>query len=121
MHYPFQLMVALGFVMLSVTAWFWFRVLRRRGMEPGRMLLMLIAASSPLGFLAVEAGWMVTEFGRQPWIIYGVMRTSEAVTPREGIGLLLLVFVLVYVVLAASTAFLLLGRRQRAGLAATHA
>ena len=116
MHYPFQLMVALGFVMLSVTAWFWFRVLRRRGMEPGR-----IAASSPLGFLAVEAGWMVTEFGRQPWIIYGVMRTSEAVTPREGIGLLLLVSVLVYVVLAASTAFLLLGRRQRAGQVATHA
>jgi cytochrome d ubiquinol oxidase subunit I len=54
----------------------------------------------------------VTEFGRQPWIIYQVMRTSEAATPREGIGFILLVFILVYIALTAGLAFLLLRERR---------
>lgn len=115
-HYPFQIMVASGFAMLVIAlaafavAWW------RRRFDPGRLLLIGIACMAPLGFVAIEAGWFVTEFGRQPWIIYGLMRTDEAATPREGIWAVFLVFFLVYVALAAGLALLLLreGRRSRA-------
>ena len=52
----------------------------------GRLLRALIC-TAPLGFIAVEAGWVVTEVGRQPWIIYGIMRTSEAVNERVDVAL----------------------------------
>ena len=63
--------------------------------------------SIPLGFIAVEAGWTVTEVGRQPWIIQGIMRTEDAVTPMPGIGWSLLIFAGVYLSLSAMVVFLL--------------
>jgi cytochrome d ubiquinol oxidase subunit I len=57
-----------------------------------------------LGFVAIETGWFVTEFGRQPWVIYRVMRTEAGATPREGIWVLLIIFALVYVVLSVGLA-----------------
>jgi cytochrome d ubiquinol oxidase subunit I len=62
---------------------------------------------APLGFVALEAGWVVTEVGRQPWIVYGVMRTSEALTPVAGVGRLLAGFALLYLGLAVTLVFLL--------------
>jgi cytochrome d ubiquinol oxidase subunit I len=56
----------------------------------------------------MEAGWIVTEVGRQPWIIYGVMRTKEAVTPMPGIAVPFFVFTALYVFLAISVFLLLL-------------
>jgi cytochrome bd ubiquinol oxidase subunit I len=56
----------------------------------------------------IEMGWYVTEFGRQPWIIWHLMRTSEAATPRDGIFFIFMVFFLVYIALAAGLALLLL-------------
>src|SRR5258706_108233 len=67
-------------------------------------------AGPPLGFLAIETGWVVTELGRQPWIIYGVMRTREAVTPMPGLVVPFVIFTGVYIFLAIVVAFLL--RRQ---------
>ena len=64
-------------------------------------------AVSPLGFLAIEAGWVVTEVGRQPWIIYGIMRTSEAVTPMPGLVVPLVLFTVLYIFLAIVVARLL--------------
>ncbi len=107
-HYPFQAMVASGFFMLFVGAWFFAAAWWRKRIDPDRWLLLAVAATTPLGFAAIEAGWFVTEFGRQPWIIWHLMRTSEAATPREGIGFLLLVFFLVYLALTAGLALLLL-------------
>jgi cytochrome d ubiquinol oxidase subunit I len=69
-----------------------------------------LAAAGPLGFLAIETGWVVTEMGRQPWIIYGVMRTHEAVTPMHGLVVPFVTFTLVYIFLAVVVVFLL--RRQ---------
>jgi len=112
-HYPFQVMVAIGFFLLFVAAWFWGTAWRRKRFDPGRLQLLAIAATMPLGFVAIEAGWFVTEFGRQPWIIYQLMRTDEAATPREGIGFVLLLFTLVYVALAAGLALLLLREQRR--------
>jgi cytochrome d ubiquinol oxidase subunit I len=64
-------------------------------------LLTLFSLATPLGFIAVEAGWTVTEVGRQPWIIYGVMRTADAVTPMPGIAYSFYLFTAIYVSLAA--------------------
>lgn len=110
-HYSFQVMVAIGFFMVFVVAWFFGLAWSRKRIDPGRLQLLAVAVTLPLGFIAVNVGWFVTEFGRQPWIIYQVMRTSEAATPREGISFILLVFILVYIALTAALALLL--RRER--------
>jgi len=112
-HYSFQAMVGIGFFMLAVAAWVLGLAWWRKRIDPGRVQLLALAATLPLGFVAIEAGWFVTEFGRQPWIIYQLMRTDEAATPREGIGFILLVFVLIYIALAAGLALLLLREQRR--------
>ena len=70
-------------------------------------LLKLFVAATPLGFIAVEAGWTVTEVGRQPWIIHNVMRTADAVTPMPGIAYSFYLFSAVYVSLAIIVIFML--------------
>ena len=74
----FRIMVGLGFlfVILTVTGW----VLRGK-LETSRFYLWIMLLSIPLPYLAEEAGWIVTEVGRQPWIVFGLMKTSNAVSP----------------------------------------
>jgi cytochrome d ubiquinol oxidase subunit I len=69
--------------------------------------LWLVAACTPLGFVAVEAGWTVTEVGRQPWIIYGVMKTRDALTPMPGLVYTLVASLFIYALLWALTALIL--------------
>jgi cytochrome d ubiquinol oxidase subunit I len=57
--------------------------------------------ATPTGFIALEAGWMVTELGRQPWIIHGVMRTADAVTPVGRLDISLAIITAIYLGLAA--------------------
>src|SRR5256885_16996145 len=66
-----------------------------------------LAVATPLGFIAVEAGWMVTELGRQPWVIYGVLKTADAVTPMPGLMVPFLTFTLLYCFLGVIVAWLL--------------
>ena len=106
-HLAFQAMVGLGtfLALLSlVIAW---RTWRRRPIAGSRGLLRAIAIAGPCGFLAIEAGWTVTEVGRQPWIITGVLRTRDAVTPMPGIALPFALFTLLYIGLAAAVVWLL--------------
>jgi cytochrome d ubiquinol oxidase subunit I len=112
-HVAFQIMVGIGFAILGLVAWYWISSWRvRRGSHqtgfPGTWLLRAVVVAAPLGFLAIEAGWTVTEVGRQPWIIYRVMRTSEAVTPVPNQFVALGGFTLVYLLLALTCAVLLL-------------
>jgi cytochrome d ubiquinol oxidase subunit I len=83
-HYAFDIMVAAGMLILLAAVWYWGVVLFRNGKLP-KSLLRLLVLCFPLGIIAFEAGWMVTEIGRQPWIIYGVMRTKEAVTQNSAL------------------------------------
>ncbi|MDP2949386.1 MAG: cytochrome ubiquinol oxidase subunit I [Chloroflexota bacterium] len=112
-HPFFQVMVGIAFFMLFVVVWFFGLAWWRKRIDPGRLLLLAVAVTVPLGFVAIEAGWFVTEFGRQPWIIYHLMRTADGSTPREGIAWVLMVFALVYVALAAGLALLLLREQRR--------
>jgi cytochrome d ubiquinol oxidase subunit I len=82
--------------------------LLKRQYPVGRKMLLLIASTLPMGFVAIEMGWFVTEFGRQPWILWQIMHVDEAATPQEGVVFLLIVFSLVYVALTAGLLLLLL-------------
>jgi len=110
-HFAFQVMVGLGFFMVGVALWFWsaWWWSRRRAGDwtQHRWLLRALALTTPFGFLALEAGWIVTEVGRQPWIIWGVMRTSAAVTPVANVDLSLAGFVVLYLSLLVALVFLL--------------
>ena len=109
----FRLMVGLGFlfVLLTVVGWF-----KRRNLEasPGYLKIMLYAI--PLPYIALQAGWIVTEVGRQPWIVYGLMRTKDAVSPiaTSQVAISLAAFILVYSALGA-IAFYLIGKQARRG------
>jgi cytochrome d ubiquinol oxidase subunit I len=106
-HLAFQVMVGVGFLLIAVGLWFWWVRWRNPAIER-RWLLRALAACSPLGFLALEAGWFVTELGRQPWTIYHLMRTSEAVTPVVDVPSSLMVFTVLYLGLAVALVVLLL-------------
>jgi cytochrome d ubiquinol oxidase subunit I len=80
LFWTFRLMVAIGFLFLLVMLWA--GVLWRRGrLYTHRPFLVILVAIQPLGFLATEVGWITTEMGRQPWLVYNLMRTSEGISP----------------------------------------
>jgi cytochrome d ubiquinol oxidase subunit I len=104
-HLAFQVMVGCGFALIGLGLWYWWTRWRRP--EEGRALLWAVAAGSPLGFLALQAGWIVTEVGRQPWVVYGIMRTADGVTPVGEVPATLFGFSALYLVLGAALAYLL--------------
>ena len=106
-HTAFQVMVALGTYLALVSLWVFWTWLRRKDMTGSRWRLRAIALGAPMGFLAIEAGWTVTEVGRQPWIIQGVLRTADAVTPMPGLVVPFLLFTLLYCFLGVIVAWLL--------------
>ena len=106
-HFAFQIMVALGTYLALVSLWAGWLAVRRKDLTANRSLLRAIALGGPMGFIAVEAGWTVTEVGRQPWIIQGVFRTAEAVTPMPGLVVPFLLFTLLYCFLGVIVVWLL--------------
>jgi cytochrome d ubiquinol oxidase subunit I len=106
-HTAFQVMVALGTYLALVSLWVAWLALRRRDVCSNRLLLRAIALAAPMGFIAIEAGWTVTEVGRQPWIIQGVLRTADAVTPMPGLVVPFLLFTLLYCFLGVIVVWLL--------------
>ena len=106
-HLSFQLMVGIGTALLAFAAYGGWRVWKRGGLPEQRWFLWAVAASGPAAVIALEAGWTTTEVGRQPWIAQQVMLVSEAVTPRQGIGWLLVGLIVVYSGLAASAVVVL--------------
>ncbi len=114
-HLAVQAMVGLGTLLAAVSiAALWLSWRAGWRVPTGRRFLGAVALSGPLGFLALEAGWLVTEWGRQPFTIWGVMRTSEAVTPVRHLAAPFWIFTAVYVFLAVAVVALL--RRQIAAV-----
>ena len=109
-HIAFQLMVAIGFLLALISLLYLVFSVRWRQLLLTRWWLGLIAFATPLGFIAVEAGWTVTETGRQPWIIYGVMRTKDAVSTMPGLHYSFYVITTVYLLLSFIIIWLM--RRQ---------
>ena len=119
----FLVMVAIATALLALTVWAALIALRRRFLhDSSRMVrrwdraslgrpdvfLRVVSSAAPIGFVAVEAGWIVTEVGRQPWIIHGVLRTKDSVTSAPHLWLTFGAFTAVYAALALGTTVLLL-------------
>jgi cytochrome d ubiquinol oxidase subunit I len=106
-HYAFQVMIGAGTLMALLAAWAALLWIRRRSALEGVWFLRAAVAAGPLGLIALEAGWMVTELGRQPWIVQGVLRVRDAVTPMPGLWISCLVTLLLYLLLGAVVVVLL--------------
>ena len=115
-HPFFDLMVGSFFIMAAAAAWYWWLHWRRRA-PLGRWPLILLLVASPFGMIALESGWMVTEFGRQPWAVQGYLRTAQGVTPHGGVFLVFLTFFAVYVALTIGLFRLLLTSQPGQGKA----
>lgn len=101
-HLSFEVMVIVGTALVGLAvwgAWLWWR---GRSPADDRWFLRAMAAAGPAPFVALLAGWVVTEVGRQPWIVYRVMRTPDALTTQTGLAVYLYVTAGVYLVLAVA-------------------
>lgn len=116
-HLSFDVMVGCGFFVLFILLLFWLLFWRQKQrLFKSRWLPWLlrgIILSGPLTIIAVICGWMVTELGRQPWVITGFLYTRDAVTAAPWVSVTFLVFVLVYLLLAFALIRLLLGLARR--------
>jgi cytochrome bd ubiquinol oxidase subunit I len=99
-HLGFQIMIACGMFLGLVGIFSIAGLVKYKWILDRRSFLKTLVSAAPLGFLAIEAGWVVTEVGRQPWIIYHIMKTSEAVTPMPGLVYPMMLFLGVYILLS---------------------
>ena len=108
----FRIMVGLGFLFLGLTVYGWFR---RDKLESSPRFLKIMLFALPLPYIANEAGWMLAEVGRQPWVVYGVMKTSAAVSPISSAQVMtsLVAFILVYTLLGAAAVYLMVGHARK--------
>ncbi len=116
-HWAFQTMVGIGTVLALAVVLFWIARWRRHDLLERAWFLRFAALSGPLAVLAVEAGWVATEVGRQPWVVYGVLRTSDAAGSNSGLWWLFATTVVVYAGMSLGAIVVLrsMARRWRAG------
>jgi cytochrome d ubiquinol oxidase subunit I len=113
-HVAFQLMIAAGTAMAGIAVAFWW-LRRRRGdaVFENRWMMRAVVAGGGLSVLALETGWTTTEVGRQPWIVYGEIRTADAVTQNSGVWISLIVMVIVYATMAIAATKVIRGMARR--------
>ncbi len=110
--FAFRLMVALGFLFVLLTVWGWFR---RHKLEESPLYLKIMLFAIPLPYIALQAGWIVTEVGRQPWIVYNMMRTKDAVSPiaASQVGFSLFAILAIYTLLGVAGFYLIIKHIQK--------
>jgi cytochrome d ubiquinol oxidase subunit I len=106
-RFSFQTMVGIGTLLAVLGVVYLYVRLRRRRLPASRWFYRAVALAGPLSVVALIAGWITTEVGRQPWIAYGVMRVSRAVTGAHGIPIGDGVLVFVYIGLAVAVGWML--------------
>jgi cytochrome bd ubiquinol oxidase subunit I len=116
LHWAFDIMVGVGTALMGLGLWLGATWLFRRDMPRSPWFLRAVAVSGVAAILALECGWIVTEVGRQPYIVYGFMRTEDAVTAASGVWISLAVVMVLYTVLGVVTVLVLraMTRRWRA-------
>ena len=105
-HYAFQIMVGIG-TLLMFAGLIYFISLKKKKWLNNKYYWLLFIVVAPLGFVAIEAGWVVTEVGRQPWIIHQLMRTEDAVTPMPGMKYSFFFYLFLYTVLGLTVTWLM--------------
>jgi cytochrome d ubiquinol oxidase subunit I len=107
-HLAFDGMVGIGFGLLALGAWLGWSWWRHRDIPRSRWFLRAVAASGVASVVAMEAGWITTEVGRQPWIVYRLLRVDQAVNPARGIDWGLPILLVVYTILTAAIIYVLM-------------
>jgi cytochrome d ubiquinol oxidase subunit I len=120
LHWAFDAMVGICSVLILLGAWLALSWWRKRDIPKTRWFLRATAASGVAAIVALECGWIVTEVGRQPWIVYEVMRTKDAVTQASGVWVSLAAVMVVYTLIGIATILVLraMARRWRTADAA---
>jgi cytochrome d ubiquinol oxidase subunit I len=101
-HLAFQAMVGAGTALFALAAWMLVRIVRTRPLAESKWMLRCVVVAGPASVVALIAGWIVTEVGRQPWIVQGVMRTKDAVTSSGGVVPILVITLTIYAVLLSA-------------------
>jgi cytochrome d ubiquinol oxidase subunit I len=114
-HLCWDIMVGLGTLLFLLALWYWACWLFRRDMPKSKWFLRVASSAGILAIFAIEAGWVVSEVGRQPWIVYNLMKVENAATANTGVWVTFILVVLLYVGLAVTTILVLrlLSRRFR--------
>jgi cytochrome d ubiquinol oxidase subunit I len=112
-HLAFDVMVGIGFALLALSAWFAWSWWRRRQVPENRWLLRAVAVSGVLALVALWSGWVVTEVGRQPWTVVGLLLTRDAVTRAGNLWLLFGATLVLYAVVGTATVLTLRLMRRR--------
>jgi cytochrome d ubiquinol oxidase subunit I len=116
-HLAFDVMVGLGSLLLLWGLWAAYEWWRRRRLPPQRLFWWAGAVSGLAAIVAMECGWIVTEVGRQPWVVYQYLATADAATSNGGVVITLTLIIILYAVLGVATIAILrlLSRRWRRG------
>lgn len=102
-HYFFDIMVTIGVFMIVLSLVYWIGIKRGWAFIKSTWYRWLIVLGGPLTFLAIESGWWMTELGRQPWILRGIMTVEEAATSSDYVGIMSIVFFVLYIILGIGT------------------
>jgi cytochrome bd ubiquinol oxidase subunit I len=113
LHLSFDAMIGICTAFIALGAWLGFAWWRRRDIPKTVWFLRAVAASGAAAVLSLWCGWIVTEVGRQPWIVQGFMRTAEAVTPARGIWFSFAAVLALYAVVGTVAILVLLGMSRR--------
>ena len=112
-HLAWDVMVGLGTLLFLLSVWYGASWAFRRRMPASRWFLRAAAASGVLAVICMEAGWIVTEVGRQPWIVYGIMKVEDAATANTGVWVSFVAVVVLYLALGITTILVLRGMSRR--------
>jgi cytochrome bd ubiquinol oxidase subunit I len=112
-HLAWDVMVGLGTLLFLLSAWYGASWIFRRRMPASRWFLRLAACAGVLAVITMEAGWVVTEVGRQPWIVYNRMKVADAATGNTGVWITFLAVVVLYAVVGITTILVLRGMSRR--------
>lgn len=112
-HLSWDLMVGIGTLLFLISIWYGAVWLFKKRMPRSKLFLWIASASGVLAVVAMEAGWIVTEVGRQPWIVYELMRVEDAATGNEGVQVTFFTIMALYAVLGVTTILILRGMKRR--------
>ncbi|MBK8293756.1 MAG: cytochrome ubiquinol oxidase subunit I [Solirubrobacterales bacterium] len=116
LHWAFDTMVGICSVLILLGMWFGWSWWRRRDYPKSKWFLRAVSVSGIGAIIALECGWIVTEVGRQPWIVYEIMKTEEAVTGASGVRVTFAIVIVIYAILGVATVLALrtMAKRWRA-------
>jgi cytochrome bd ubiquinol oxidase subunit I len=112
-HLAWDIMIGFGTLMCLLAAWYWGCWIFRRDMPQSKMFLRLASAAGVVSIITLESGWVVSEVGRQPWIVYNLMKVEGAVTANTGIWVTFICVVILYLTIGVTTVLVLRGMSRR--------